>query len=149
MSGIYVALNQTSHSAFGLQNRLELMGVSNLGPFERYHSTIVASKDPFPVDQLVFPETGINAIIKEWTIFKSRADDESSDNCLVGLLESKELQDLHAQCIALGAHHQYDGYNPHITVSYRYNQKLNLKTLPVDYLVRFDPIPTIEPLLYF
>lgn len=149
MSGTYVAMKQSLLSSIGLHNRLDLMGVRNLGTPENFHSTIAYSRQNFPAEQITFPEEEFTAIIKEWTIFKAKNDVIDSEDCLVALLESDTLQKLHEQALSLGATHEYDGYNPHITVSYRYKQKLNLKTLPVDYLVRFDPVPTINPLLYY
>lgn len=147
--GTYVAMKQSLLSAVGLHNRLDLMGVRNLGEPVKFHSTVAISKQEFPAEDMVFPTDEFTAIIKEWTIFKSNNDDPDSSDCLVALLESDTLQKLHEQALHLGATHEYDGYNPHITVSYRYKQKLNLKALPVDYLVRFDPVPTIEPLMYY
>lgn len=147
MTGTYVALRQTKPSAYGLQNRLSLMGLHNLNDPDKYHTTVAFSKVDFPATSIQFPSEELTAIITEWTIFKTNADSDESENCLVAKLASPHLHELHRLCREAGASHDFPAYEPHITVSYRYRQKLNLKTLPVDYLVRFDPVPTIEPLI--
>lgn len=149
MTGIYLAMKQSQPSAVGLYNHLDFMGVRNLGDPLKFHATVSISKQPFDAWMLDYPKEEFTGIIKEWTIFKSDYDDDSSENCLVALLESETLNRLHRESLARGAIHPFDSYNPHITVSYKYRQNLNLKTLPVDYLVRFNPVPTIEPLLYY
>jgi 2'-5' RNA ligase len=143
----YVALNQTKLSALGLYNRLDMMGVKNLNEPEKFHTTIAFSPQDFPADQVKFPEHEFTAIIKEWTLFPSKAEEAEPDMCLVALLECQLLHELHKQCLDLGAVHKFDDYHPHITVSYKFKQNFSLKRLPVDYLVRLSHIPTIEALI--
>jgi len=84
-------------------------GVKNLLPPEEMHVTQVYSRKP--VDETFVPHD-------DTIVVKRKIELLGPKNALVLSFNSDALQARHAQAMAAGASHDFDGYHPHVTLSY-------------------------------
>jgi hypothetical protein len=122
--GTYVGARFTSDTVEGLKRYQEEFKVPNPLDPEKFHTTIVYSREPIswtPKEDLSDEDVGS----KGFTVFDSR----DGTRCLVLLLDSPYLQERFDTGIELGATHDFPDYKPHITLSYDIGH-FDIKRLP-------------------
>lgn len=143
--GIYISSKVKPLCSVKLYTRLKLMGVDNLNDPSKYHNTIAYSRNNFDTKKLMKSRPTYTAFINGWNIFKINHREKNPPLCLVALITCPDFVQLHNHCNSLGASYDFETYEPHITVSYNYVNKINLETLPVNCELIFSEY-TIEPL---
>lgn len=115
---------------------------------KHYHSTIIYSRTQISVagQRLVDEASEVGSewrfLPKSLALFKSSAVSKL-DDVLVMLLEAPELVSLHRELCKHGASHEFDSYEPHITLSYN---------IPVDFewqKIILPPVYFIPSRIYF
>ena len=140
-NGTYVCAELSKKSQKQLSDWASNFNIPNPANPKQYHTTIIYSRKGIPeVTDHKF-SLPIKGTITKWDIFTS----DSGDKCLVGHIESPELNALHKQLRSeYGATHDFDSYNPHVTLSYKYGSDTLLETVP-DFKLEYTKIK-IEPL---
>lgn len=93
------------------------------------HTTVIYSRTPCSYAETLAPVLPISANATGFALF----GDDPDSKCLVLLLDCVEAEELHFLCRANGATHDYDMYEPHITLSYGYTRD----TVPGDDLLAY------------
>ena len=108
---------------------------------DHLHTTVIYSRTPVPWAQYLDPNLVAEAYATHYEIFPT----QEGKQCLVLRIESPIICDLNAMLTRLGATTQYDGYNPHLTLSYDYRGDIRGLPLPSYNQLTFDRL-TVEPL---
>lgn len=140
-NGTYVSANLSKSSSKKLYDWVSRQNIPNLIDFKDYHSTIVYSRKGIPKAKSYDLKFPIEASIKAWKLF----DSENGDKCLVALLDCQDLEKYHLEYKnKFGATYDYEKYNPHITISDKFNGNLP-KEIP-NINLKFNS-KTFEPLI--
>lgn len=87
-------------------------------PADKLHTTIIYSRNQCPYAESLSPMFPISAKATGFALF----GDNPESKCLVMLLDCVEAEELHFLCRENGASHDYNEYEPHITLSYGYTR---------------------------
>lgn len=124
MNSLYVS--RPLLNAQQLHNWAVARGVKNVVPPEQMHVTQVYSRTPATLE----PRT-------DTLIVKRQIKMLGDKGALVLSFASDALQARHAEAMAAGASHDYDGYQPHVTLSY---DSAGMETMaPPDFPLKFGP----------
>lgn len=136
-SGTYAKLIPTDDTREKIALIMTLFNLENYTSPYDLHVTVIYSRKECPTIDESFAALPVTATGKAFSIF-TNAD---GGNCLVVELESEGITNLHNSLInEHGATHDYDSYNPHITLSYDYNSKDVPSTTMLEHFfnLRFD-----------
>jgi len=133
-SGTYssVLLDQNS------KNLIASLNVQNPVEQDKLHCTIMYSRKPVPDAYTLLPFLPITAKAKGYAIF---------GECLVLLLESDALHELHKDTMDMGATYDYSEYIPHITLSENnVEEDISMLTVPTQSItfVQYKTEPLID-----
>jgi len=132
-SGTYSSLLLDNDS----KNMIASLNIQNPVDINKLHCTIMYSRKPAPDAYSLLPYLPIKAKAKGFDVF---------GDCLVLLLESIDLYELHNATRELGATYDYDEYKPHITLSENnIEQNVSLLQIPDQHII-FNEYKT-EPLI--
>lgn len=133
-SGTYSSLSLDNDS----KNMIASLNIQNPVDINKLHCTIMYSHKPVPDAYNLLPYLPIKAKAKGFDVF---------GDCLVLLLESIELHELHKDTRYLGATYDYDEYKPHITLSENnIEQTVSLLQIPDQYItfIEYKTEPLID-----
>lgn len=141
--GTYIKAVLCSQTQNKIAEFVSLLNIENCVAKHDLHVTVVASRVDIPASDSLL-SSPIIAHPAGFSIF-----DNGVDRCLVILLHSIDLHDLHIDYRRRGASHDYPQYQPHVTLSYDYLSDQP----PADELIdclpefRFDLLH-VEPFIY-
>ena len=116
-NGTYAKLVLNQESQNKITAIATLINLENYARPNDLHATVIYSRYECSDVENIPVALPIKANGVSFEIF-TNAD---KTNCLVLLLDSLEMQDLHEKCkIEYGATHDYPSYKPHLTLSYDY-----------------------------
>lgn len=115
--GTYAKLVPTETTKTRIAAVLDQLCIDATKP-DKLHTTVIYSRVHCPYAATMKPMVPITATAKGFALFGN--DPESK--CLVLLLDCPEAEFLHGMCRLHGATHDYDKYEPHITLSYGYTR---------------------------
>ncbi len=149
--GTYAAVKYDETTCEILSAWLKLWKIPNPIKQEDFHTTIIYSRVPIPVenqlnaDAIELKSRGWRFTPKELALFKSSAASDSTD-VLVMILHAPELVNLHQTLREHGATHDFDKYEPHVTLSYEVTEEFDWKRIvlpPVYFIparIYFEPL---------
>lgn len=140
--GIYISAILTDESKTKLYDFVEKnLNLDKKTAKEDYHTTIVYSRDPFPVEFGTVDDFGTAiAFPSGYELFNT----QDGGKCLVLKLNCHFLHTMHHLFEKLGASYDYDEYKPHITLCYNFTGELGTLLLP-DFDIKYEKLE-IEPL---
>ena len=152
--GTYVAAKYDETSCHLLSAWMHMWQIPNPVPTDKLHSTVVYSRAPLSIDKQLFFQELIEQDhkVRDWRATPTGfAFFQSSSSCskrdvLVLLLDCPFLYDLHDDLIEMGATHDFDTYEPHVTLSYGVPENFDVKRLvlpPIFFTVEkinFEPL---------
>jgi hypothetical protein len=131
--GTYVGVRFSSETVEGLKRYQDEYKVPNPLDPEKFHTTVVYSREPIKWEA----ETKLEdeeCAAKGFTVFDAR----DGTKCLVLLLDSEYLHDRFDHAIEVGASYDFPDYKPHITLSYDIGH-FDIKKLPTpDFDITLD-----------
>ena len=145
-SGTYATLVPDDSTKERIYEIIDLLNIPNHVNKNSMHVTVVYSRVVCPTIStapIVYP---ITATGSKFDMFKS----PDGNNCLVLLLESELMHELHNHCVTVhGATHDFPSYQPHITLSYDYPFPDMPNPTLLDYFknLTFDRY-VVEPLVF-
>lgn len=125
--GFYIGTRISLGSIKKLKKFGKALNIPRMPPASEFHTTIVYSKTcidmkPIRHNKIIDPQT------YRWEMFGKKK------NILVLCYDSLDLQNRFNYAVSLGATHDYDIYNPHVTISFDYKgdiAKLPLPKFPI------------------
>lgn len=139
--GTYISALLSKEDSDKIYNWAKDHGITNLDSSNDYHATITYSRKGIPDVKEYSFELPITAKLSKWKIFNT----QSGGSCLVIGLESDQLTKYHNDIKDLyGATHDFQSFQPHITICYEYNKKEVPDDFP-NFNVTFNKVK-IEPL---
>lgn len=139
--GTYVCANVSAKSRTELAKWVTDYGIPNPANPKQYHTTIIYSRKGVPDVKNYKFDLPIKAKITGFDIFMN-----GDKRCLVAKVDSPELHAHHnAIRSTYGATHDFDDYNPHITLSYDYVGAVpkNVPDLTIVYTTaKIEPLDT-------
>ncbi|AAQ17849.1 gp57B conserved hypothetical protein [Aeromonas phage Aeh1] len=129
--GTYVAVRYKPRTAMAIVRRCREMGIPNLVPYDKMHTTLVYSRKYLPE----FQASGKIDKVLQGVMIPDIFETQSGKRALVLKLTDpwfgarhKEIREKH------GATHDYPDYHPHITASYDVGPDFVLpKSFTIDY----------------
>ena len=116
--GTYFALQPSGATRNRLQDLVSELNIDNAVKPMEYHCTVIYSKTPCPQMRNFRPKLPIWAMGVEFLLFGE------NKNILVLKLESISLHKLYDDLQIYNPSSDYDQYNPHITLSYNWEEEL-------------------------
>jgi len=145
-SGTYAKLIPSDETREKIALIMTLFNLENHTSPRDLHVTLIHSHVGFPITNIENIDLPIIANGKAFNIFENG----DGGNCLVVELESDDMHKLHNKLREdHGATHNYDSYNPHLTLSYDYTSS-NVPSetmLEHFYHLKFDKL-VVEPLTF-
>lgn len=127
--GIYVAVKFSDQTVLDLKKYQEENEIPNPLDQDEFHCTIISSR--FPIEWEPDEDLNVKVKPKKIEVWNTR----SGNNCLVLTIKSDYLDDQFDKAMELGATHDFDGFNPHVTLSYDVGDfdasELKLPTFPI------------------
>jgi AraC-like DNA-binding protein len=111
-NGTYASLKLSPESSKQLNDFISSRIASGVDP-SSYHCTLMYSRVPVPQTDYMIAPTPISTRAKAYEIFPSK----DGKKCLVLLIDSQEVYDLHQHTMDLGASYDYPEYKPHVTLA--------------------------------
>lgn len=134
-NGTYISLYPSDKSLSKIDRLIKRLNIADPVPSNKLHTTLVFSRNPMPLAQSHKLKRSITAKVDEFDIWP-----DADKTCLVLKLDAREIDSLHEFYKEhYNATHDYPSYDPHITISYNYqNEPLN-----------FDLVESILPNIQF
>jgi hypothetical protein len=129
IAGIYAGYHLAKHSVKSIISWGEKEKINNLCDAKEMHVTLVYSNVIFPFRPKGKLEYPIECKIKSIDLLGKRDDGE--DKALVLVLESNELQKQFKKTIEAGAHWGFPEYIPHVTISVKPDNNIDIDSLSV------------------
>jgi 2'-5' RNA ligase len=142
LNGTYAELVPDSTTRAMLSNLATKLGIANITPYDKFHTTLIYSKKPCPdmqdLDGTPFPHSARIVGLETW-------DTQQGTRCLVALVKCPEAIALHHSLREQhGATHDYPNYQPHFTLSYDCGDG-DLTLPPGEHTVRYERLH-VKPL---
>jgi hypothetical protein len=147
-NGTYAALKYEDGTIKIIGDLIELWNIPNPLKPEKLHTTIIYSRSPIPagkqhnMNRAEMKSKGWKFLPSHLGLLKSSPHSPITD-VLVLFLKAPELVELHDSLKVNGASHDFDGYDPHITLSYNLPESFDWKSLEI------PPIYLVPSSLYF
>lgn len=118
--GTYVSVKLSKKSQSDLDSWVSKNNIMNASDPSEYHSTVIYSRVGVPNAKSYDLNLPITASISGWKKFDTKLSE--SGKCLVAIVDSPDLNKHHNNLVNdYGATHDFEGYHPHITISYDYD----------------------------
>jgi hypothetical protein len=145
--GTYASVKYNKWSCDLLEMLIKHWKIPNPIKSEHFHSTLIYSRVQIPKDkQHNIDSTELQDWQFELNSLALFSDDRGVNNVLVLKLNASRLVDLHITLINSGATHDFETFEPHITLSYDVPTSFDWKNILVPH---FNIVPaqiTFEPL---
>jgi 2'-5' RNA ligase len=141
-NGTYAELIPDPATRAMLNNLANKLGITNITPHDKFHTTLIYSRRPCPkmqdLDGTPFPHSARIIGLRTW-------DTQQGTRCLVALVDCPELIRLHQDLRDKhGATHDFPDFQPHFTLSYDCSDR-ELTLPPGEHTVRYERLH-VKPL---
>lgn len=136
--GTYACFTLDERSIDDIGGIIKKFNISRSDPLEDLHCTILYSRKPFPsIEQYsIDPRSYSPVKTMEYEVFEGK-DDKAY---LVLKLDDNHLRELHGQFLSAGATHDFNSYQPHITITDTFDYSVNLDELELPRYIFFNKI---------
>lgn len=143
-SGTYAAVKYTSATCNVLKSLMDMYKIPNQVGVNDIHSTLIYSRVKIPTSE--YRNFNENTLSKMKWVFRPTSFDlfnssasSTIKNVLVMKIDAPELKTLHKEIISIGATHDFEEYEPHITLSYDVNESFDLDKLNIPTFINLLP----------
>lgn len=141
--GTYVGLRLSDKTTKQFVDYIKQNKIPNSVAKTKLHATVLYSRVPVECEGKV--PVDWTGTFQQFDSFKETAGDSNSTNCLVVKFVCPEINKQHEECRSKGGTHDFDSFDPHITLSYDIGT-LDFSSLPaIDFPIVFKELYS-EPL---